>query len=377
MHLANVRSLPNKIDELLLLNKINKDFARSAALCFTETWLSELIPDNGLHLPGFGLHRADRQKELSGKTKGGGICFYINEGWCTDVTVLSKHCCPNLESLFLNCKPFYSPREFSSFILAGVYIPPQADVSEALQTLADQVNSSEQTYPDSLLIIVGDFNQANLKNELPKFRQHINCPTRDNNILDHCYTSLKDAYHSVSRAALGRSDHCLVHLIPTYKQKLKTAKPVIRSTKKWTEEAKEELQDCFDCTDWSVFEEATADLDELTDTVTSYISFCEEVCVPTKTFRIFNNNKPWFTPNLRQLRQAKEEAYRNGDKPLFKALRNSLTKEIRAAKKQYSEKLKKQFSANNSTALWRGLQDITNYKRPPPLLRPATALLMT
>ena len=132
-------------------------------------------------------------------------------------------------------------------------------MSEALQTLADQVNSSEQTYPDSLLIIVGDFNQANLKNELPKFRQHINCPTRDNNILDHCYTSLKDAYHSVSRAALGRSDHCLVHLIPTYKQKLKTAKPVIRSTKKWTEEAKEELQDCFDCTDWSVFEEATAD----------------------------------------------------------------------------------------------------------------------
>ena len=135
---------------------------------------------------------------------------------------------------------------------------------------------------------------------------------------------------------------------------------MIRSTKKWTEEAKEELQDCFDCTDWSVFEEATADLDELTDTVTSYISFCEEVCVPTKTFRIFNNNKPWFTPNLRQLRQAKEEAYRNGDKPLFKALRNSLTKEIRAAKKQYSEKLKNQFSANDTPALWRGLQDITN-----------------
>ena len=88
--------------------------------------------------------------------------------------------------------------------------------------------------------------------------------------------------------------------------------------------------------------------------------------MPTKTFRIFNNNKPWFTPNLRQLRQAKEEAYRNGDKPLFKALRNSLTKEIRAAKKQYSEKLKNQFSANDTTALWRGLQDITNYKRPPP-----------
>lgn len=125
IHLANLRSLPNKMDELLLLNSSNKDFARSSALCFTETWLSEAVPDAGLHLQGFSLHRADRVKELSGKTKGGGICFYINDAWCTSVTVLSTHCSPNLESLFINCKPFYSPREFSSFIMAGVYIPPK------------------------------------------------------------------------------------------------------------------------------------------------------------------------------------------------------------------------------------------------------------
>uniref|UniRef100_A0A3B1IGL0 Reverse transcriptase domain-containing protein n=1 Tax=Astyanax mexicanus TaxID=7994 RepID=A0A3B1IGL0_ASTMX len=366
MHLANVRSLPNKMDELLLLNKTNRDFYSSAALCFTETWLSELIPDNGLHLPEFCLHRADRQKELSGKMKGGGICFYINKGWCTDVTVVSKYCSPNLESLFLNCKPFYSPREFSSFILAGVYVPPQADVSNALQTLSDLVNLSELKYPDSLLIIMGDFNRAKLNHELPKFRQHINCPTRDNNILDHCYTVLKGAYHSVPRAALGHSDHCLIHLIPTYKQKVKSAKPVIRTVKKWTNEAKEELQDCFDCTDWSVFEDATGDLDVLTDTVTSYISFCEGMCVPTKTFRIFNNNKPWFTASLNQLRKAKEKAYSNGDRTLYKTLRNTLTKEIRAAKRNYSEKLKKRFSSNDSAALWRGLQDITSYKKPFP-----------
>lgn len=123
----NLRSLPNKVDELLLLNQTNKDFARSAALCFTETWLSERVPDAALNLPGFQLHRADRETELSGKTKGGGVCFYINEVWCTDVTVLQKHCSPNLETFFINCKPFYSPREFSSFMLVGVYIPPQAN----------------------------------------------------------------------------------------------------------------------------------------------------------------------------------------------------------------------------------------------------------
>lgn len=51
IHLANLRSLPNKIDELILLSQTNRDFLHSAALCFTETWLNDAIPDNALHLP--------------------------------------------------------------------------------------------------------------------------------------------------------------------------------------------------------------------------------------------------------------------------------------------------------------------------------------
>ncbi|XP_043084852.1 uncharacterized protein LOC122331469 [Puntigrus tetrazona] len=125
IHLANLRSLPNKMDELLLL-------------------------------------RADRVAELTGKSRGGGTCFYINERWCTDVTVLKKMCCADVEALFINCKPFYSPREFCSFILVCVYIPPQAHVSLALQKLADLITETEQQHPDSVLIILGDFNKANL-----------------------------------------------------------------------------------------------------------------------------------------------------------------------------------------------------------------------
>ncbi len=110
----------------------------------------------------------------------------------------------------------------------------------------------------------------------------------------HC---LKDAYHSVPRAALGLSDHCLVHLLPAYRQKLKSSKPILRTVKRWTAEAEQDLQACFELTDWSVFEAAATDLDELTDTVTSYISFCEDMCVPTRTYLTFNNDKPWFSTN--------------------------------------------------------------------------------
>ncbi len=67
IHLANLRSLPNKTDKLLLLSRTNKDFSNSAALCFTETWLNDAIPDSALSLPGFQLIRADRDAESMGK----------------------------------------------------------------------------------------------------------------------------------------------------------------------------------------------------------------------------------------------------------------------------------------------------------------------
>ncbi|KAL0147490.1 hypothetical protein M9458_057205, partial [Cirrhinus mrigala] len=351
IHLANLRSLPNKTDELLLLSRLNKDFSHSAALCFTETWLNDAIPDGAHHLPGYQL--------INGE-------IAWRRWWCTDVTVLKKMCCPDLEALFIDCKSFYSPREFCSFILISVYIPPQAHVSLALQKLADQIADMEQKHPDSVLVILGDFNKANLSRELPKYSQHVTCPTRDSNILDHCYTTIRNAYHSVPRAALGLSDHCLVHLIPSYRQKLKSAKPVVKTVKRWTNETERVLQACFELTDWSVFEAAANDLDELTETVTSYISFCEDMCIPTRTYLTYNNDKPWFTAKLRQLRQAKEDAYRYGDKVLYKQAKYTLEKEIKVAKRNYSEKLRNKFYSSDFSSVWKGLKVITNYKTPSP-----------
>ena len=360
--LSNVRSLSNKMDELCLLIRSSRDFSLSSVLCFTETWLCGLIPDSALQLAGFQLFRADRHTELSGKTKGGGICFYTNSGWCKDVTVIQEYCSPDLESFFINCKPFYSPREFVSFILVGVYIPPQANVQVAQRMLADQILCVERTNPDSLVIVLGDFNKGNLTRELPKYRQYIKCPTREENILDHCYTTVSSAYHAVPRAALGHSDHVMVHLIPAYRQKLKLCKPVVRTSKQWTSEAVEDLQACLDCTDWDVFKTATNSLDEYTEAVTSYISFCEDSCLPSRTRVSYNNDKPWFTAKLRKLRLEKEEAFRSGDRDRFIETKYMFSKEVRDAKRLYSEKLQHQFSANDSASVWKGLRQITNFK---------------
>ncbi len=49
----------------------------------------------------------------------------------------------------------------------SIYIPPQGHVSSALQKLADLITDTEQKHPDSVLIILGDFNKANISRELP------------------------------------------------------------------------------------------------------------------------------------------------------------------------------------------------------------------
>ncbi len=123
---------------------------------------------------------------------------------------------------------------------------------------------------------------------------------------------------------------------------------------------------CLDLTDWSVFEAAANYLDDLTETFTSYIGFCEYMCIPTRTHLTYNSDKPRFTAKLRQLRQAKENAYRKGDIVLYKQAKFTLEKEIRVAKRNYSNKLRTQFSSSDSASVWKGLKAITNYKTPSP-----------
>ena len=86
------------------------------------------------------------------------------------MTVVQQHCSSTMEYFIINCKPFYSPCEFVSFILVGVYIPTQANVQDAQRILADQILSVEHTNPASLVIVLGDFNKGNLSHELPKYK---------------------------------------------------------------------------------------------------------------------------------------------------------------------------------------------------------------
>ncbi len=133
--LANVQSLDNKLCKLWARISYQRETRDCCVICLTETWMSAMVPDSAIELTGFSAHRSDRMEELTGKSRGGGVCFYINNSWCDERNIhsIKSFCSPDLEFHMLLCRLFWLPREFTAIIITNVYIPPQANTDQALK----------------------------------------------------------------------------------------------------------------------------------------------------------------------------------------------------------------------------------------------------
>lgn len=193
--MGNVRSLQNKMDELRANVRYLHEYRESCLLIFTETWLHSGITDSAINLDNFSIVRGDRT-EASGKSRGGGVCMYIDNQWCNNWSVKDTKCTPDYELLIVGLRPFYLPRELKQIFVLVVYIPPRADVGIASDFIATKLNDLEALSPDSAKIITGDFNQCRLDTALPTYKQYVQQPTRNETTLDLCYCNIPQAYAS-------------------------------------------------------------------------------------------------------------------------------------------------------------------------------------
>ncbi len=76
------RPLRSPLPTILLANV-------QSVICLTETWMSVMVPDSAIKLTGFSVYRSDRTKELIGKSRGGGVWFFINNLWCDERNLYS------------------------------------------------------------------------------------------------------------------------------------------------------------------------------------------------------------------------------------------------------------------------------------------------
>ncbi len=333
-------------------------------LCLTETWLIPSVPDTAVTpSDNFSVLRRDRRAE-AGKNKGGGVCFMINKKWCDprNISILSRSCSPHLVHLSIICCPFYLPREFSLIVVTAVYIPPQADTSLALSKLHDELSGYINKHPGAASIIMGDFNKANLRKVMPNFHQHVCCPTRGPNTLDHCYTQFKNAYKACSLPAFGKSDHAAIFLTPEYKQRIVQEPPVEREVTRWSSYSEAMLQVALDDVDWDMFQASSSDVNEFTDVALSFVNTLTEQATETVTIRTFSNQKPWVDRSIRDAVNHRTAAYNasllSGNMSEYKALCYALRRAVRAAKLRYRERIESHFQLNDSRRMWQGLKTI-------------------
>ncbi|KAI3355814.1 hypothetical protein L3Q82_004221 [Scortum barcoo] len=323
--LANVRSLANKMDEIRLSITNNRRIMDSNVMFFTETKLNNsCCLDTAIELAGRHTHRADRIADDSGKTRGGGLCIYINKAWCMDSATAERQCSPNVEFLMVKCRPYYLPREFTSIILTAVYTPSDANAKLAMKELYAAISKHQTKHPEAAFIVAGDFNHSNLKTVLPRFHQHVSCHTRGEKTLDHVYSNLAGAYKATPLPHIGQSDHLSLFLTP----RLGPVRLI--------------------CTGPHLHHYRQCHHPE-TDHITMY-----------------PNQKPWMNRDVRLLLKARNTAFRSGDAQAYSTARAELKRGIKKAKHRYKGKVEKHFTNSNPRRTWQGLQIITDYKTTSP-----------
>jgi hypothetical protein len=101
---------------------------------------------------GFSVHLQDRTI-ATGKTRGGGLCLFVNNSWCakSNIKEVSRFFSPKIEYLMISCRPQYLPREFSSIFFVAVYLPPQtpAGTKTALNELYKAISKQKCSFRGS------------------------------------------------------------------------------------------------------------------------------------------------------------------------------------------------------------------------------------
>ena len=151
--------------------------------------------------------------------------------------------------------------------------------------------------------------------------------------------------------------------MPAYRPKIQTDPVVKKRVKVWTPESVDALKGCFECTEWNVLLDSCESVNEATDVISGYISFCEDTIIPQKIVKIYPNNKPWISKSLKTTLNQKKLAFQCGNKSDRKSVQEKLRKEIRESKKLYREKVESHFQYGNMADAWKGLKILTGQNK--------------
>lgn len=205
---------------------------------------------------------------------------------------------------------------------------------------------------------LGTYNHCSLNKTLKTYHQYVTCPTRFNKTVDSCFGTVPGAYTSLALPPLGSADHNSVLLAPVYKPVIQRVQRVVKTVKDWTEHSVTCLQGCFDCTDWEMFDQMCTSFNELTDVISSFISFCVESVIPSKHITIFPNNKPWVTKDLKGVLNKKKRVFFQGTTDEKKQVNREVRGRLERQRRNILKKIESKFSGGCFRAAWQGIKNV-------------------
>ena len=306
-------------------------------MVLTETWVTRaneqlIISDIKRHNSDYEVISARRSRQ--GIERGGGVMILVNKGFSSNTTVISTTTTEDdtselLEALVIKTHQPRRPREFTSCVIAGAYIPPESDSNsrQALKSLSGLISEaklSPGTGLNPLLFVMGDFNNCTVGplNQSHGLHQINKKATRGKKLLDPILTNAPRCYRAITTEPLATADHKIVKAIATQSAYAKT-RPREHKARKRAGKAADSVEQ-LGYIDWqklinSKEHSVQSKIDVFYDTVIDVLDTCQ----PWRTSKR-RGDKSWVTDELKAEIATRQRLYHQNKDSEWKAQCNKV-----------------------------------------------------
>ena len=356
--MTNIRSLIGKLDELTATVFTTKP----DVICITETWLSEDIDTVSVSIPGYVMHRKDRDKR-----KGGGVVIFVRDDARCCLIPIQIVVRDDFELLAIEITNY-------NLILLCLYIPPSLSspiLRDIYDELVQEVDALLCQRPNRSLVTVGDFNHFRCDNLCNAFDlvDIVDNPTRGSNVLDHILVSrdLSEVYKKenvVFNAPVGNSDHLTLYAVPVTPLPEAVRSRVV-TIYDFRESNLTSLRRSLSKVNWESHMDSTTDVNELCAIFNNILNIHIQASIPQNQVIMTRRDKEWLTPITKSLINERWEAYRMKDWQKYNKLKVKVKTEVHKSKTLFCEKMKqtthglwklvKSWSGGNNFRNWNSL----------------------
>jgi hypothetical protein len=363
---TNSNSVIGKMDEL----KRKFQSGNYDIVAITESWATEDINDGELKIDGYVTYRKDRTISNGGKGKGGGVLLYVRD---------TLQSCPllNLTNDEFQDSVWCMIDSDSHSVVVGVCYRSTSSTKDNNASLLGLLEKAENQAAKSHLLIFGDFNYPEINYERYEVEggpdtdayrffnkttdlflyQNINEWTRcrigqQPSLLDYVFTDEDNVVEDIKfTTPLGKSDHVCIEMSYIWTQ---IENDISHHKHDYWKGDYDRIRDELRTVDWDK-ELGTKQIDEAWTYFRSRLTSLTQSHVPLKKpvgTKATQKNE-WITKGTKKVikkRDALWKKYREftseRNYKAYKAVRNRVTKLIRADKISYQQKLARQFQSN-------------------------------